>query len=245
MKKLTVFALMVSLGLSHTAFGGIEKSESPDNPNGVQINIHSDLDVYGVQFDLSYDTNTLSLTEEDIVPLVNGFDKVWAKVNDAEGTAKVLMFSMSGATIMQEGVSSIIDIKFEGDIPTGEANISISNLILAGVNGMAIECEKDATFDLDFGMPLETSLNANYPNPFNPSTTIPFELAKSGYLTLKVYDMNGSLVKTLASNYRDAGSYEVVWNGLNNDGQQVSSGQYMLQMSTPGYSNTLQMTFIK
>ena len=108
MKKLTVFALMVSLGLSHTAFGGIEKSESPDNPNGVQINIHSDLDVYGVQFDLSYDTNTLSLTEEDIVPLVNGFDKVWAKVNDAEGTAKVLMFSMSGATIMQEGVSSII-----------------------------------------------------------------------------------------------------------------------------------------
>ena len=55
----------------------------------------------------------------------------------------------------------------------------------------------------------------------------------------------GSLVKTLASDYRDAGSYEVIWNGLNNDGQQVASGQYILKMSAPSYSNTLQMTFLK
>ena len=94
-------------------------------------------------------------------------------------------------------------------------------------------------------VPAKFFVSQNYPNPFNPSTTIPFQLAKSGYVTLKVYDMNGSLVKTLASNYKDAGSYELIWNGLNNDGQQVSSGQYMLQMSTPDYSNTLQMTFIK
>jgi len=57
--------------------------------------------------------------------------------------------------------------------------------------------------------------------------------------------MSGSLVKTLTSDYKEAGSYKVIWNGLNNDGQQVASGQYILKMSAPNYSNTLQMTFIK
>ena len=245
MKKLTLFVLMVSLGLSHTAYSGIEKSKSPDNPNGIEVSIHSDLDVYGVQFDLTYDTDALSLTEDDIISLVGGIDKVYSKVNDAEGFAKVIMFSMQGDRIMQEGASSVMDFKFTGDILNGQADITISNLILAGVNGIAIECDSDASFDLNFGMPLETSLNKNFPNPFNPSTTIPFQLEKAGYVSLKVYDMSGSLVKTIASEYRDAGSYEVIWNGLNNDGQQVASGQYILKMSAPSYSNTLQMTFIK
>ena len=242
MKKLTVFALMVSLGLSHTAYSGIEKSKSPDNPNGIEINIHSDLDVYGVQFDLSYDYSELSLSKDDINSLIETVD-VYAKVIEP-GLARVIMFSMQGDKVMEEGISSIIDIKFEGN-SNATTNISISDLILAGVNGVAIDCESNAAFDLDLGMPAETSLSKNYPNPFNPSTTIPFQLEKAGYVSLKVYDMSGSLVKTLASDYRDAGSYEVIWNGLNNDGQQVASGQYILKMSAPTYSNTLQMTFLK
>ena len=94
-------------------------------------------------------------------------------------------------------------------------------------------------------MPEVTSLEKNYPNPFNPSTTIPFNITQAGNVTLSVYDMSGSLVKTLTSDYKEAGSYKVIWNGLNNDGQQVASGQYILKMSAPNYSNTLQMTFIK
>ena len=94
-------------------------------------------------------------------------------------------------------------------------------------------------------MPQETSLEKNYPNPFNPSTTIPFNITQAGNVALNVYDMSGSLVKTLTSDYKEAGSYKVIWNGLNNDGQQVASGQYILKMSAPSYSNTLQMTFLK
>ena len=188
MKKLTIFALMVSLGLSHTAYSGIEKSKSPDNPNGIEINIHSDIDVYGVQFDLSYDSNVLSLSKDDIISLVEPIS-VYAKVIEP-GLARVIMFSMQGDKVMEEGVASIIGINFEGNNMITNSNISISKLILAGVNGVAIDCESEASFDLDFGMPLETSLSKNFPNPFNPSTTIPFELATAGYISLKVYDMS-------------------------------------------------------
>ena len=250
MKKLTLILsgiLLVSFGLSHTSYSGIVKSNQPNNPNGVEINIHSDVDVYGVQFDLSYDADKLSLDKEDIVSLVDVVS-VYAKVIEP-GAARVIMFSMQGDKVMDssDDLSSIIDIEFEStnNFSNGETTVSLSNLILAGANGIAIEAESNSNYELNVGLPTETSLEKNYPNPFNPSTSIPFQLKEAGFVSLKVYDMSGSLVKTLAADYRDAGSYEVIWNGLNNDGQKVASGQYLLQMSAPNYNNTQQMTFLK
>ena len=249
MKKLTLIVssiLLVSLSLSHTSYSGIVKSNQPNNPNGVEITLHSDVDVYGVQFDLSYDGNNLSLNKEDIVSLVDPIS-VYAKVIEP-GFARVIMFSMTGDKIIDSSeLSSIIDIQFEStnSFSNGETTVSLSNLILAGANGVGIDCKENANFDLNVGTPTETSLEANFPNPFNPSTTIPFDLKEAGFVSLKVYDMSGALVKTLAADFKEAGSYDVIWNGLNNDGQQVASGQYILQMSAPNYSSTLQMTFLK
>ena len=246
MKKLTLLlssVLLISAGLS-TSYSSITKS---DNLNAVEINLHSDVDIYGVQFDLTYNSNELSLVKDDIVSLVESVS-VYSKVIEP-GMARVIMFSMQGDKIMDssDDLSSIIDIQFQStnDFSNGETTVSLSNLILAGVNGAAVEAPSNSNYDLNVGLPTETSLEKNYPNPFNPSTSIPFQLKEAGYVSLKVYDMSGSLVKTLASETKDAGSYEVIWNGLNNDGQQVASGQYILQMSAPNYSNTLQMTFLK
>ena len=250
MKKLTLIVssiLLVSLSLSHTSYSGIVKSNQPNNPNGVEITLHSDVDVYGVQFDLSYDENNLSLVKENIVSLVDPIS-VYAKVIEP-GFARVLMFSYQGDKIMDssDDLASIVDIQFESTttFSNGETTVSLSGLVLAGANGVGIECRENADFELNVGLPTETSLEDNYPNPFNPSTTIPFQLKEAGLVTLKVYDMSGSLVKTLASDYKEPGTYDVIWNGLNNDGQQVASGQYILQMSAPNYTNTLQMTFLK
>jgi len=244
MKKLTLLILMLSLGLTHTSYSGIIKSNEDNNPNAVEITIHSDVDIYGVQFDLDYDNNLLSLSEGQITSLVNSAD-VYSKVIEP-GKARVIMFSMQGDKIMSSSnsVSSVINIAFDTMDGISNANIAISNLILAGANGVSVDCEKESSYDINF-MPQETSLEKNYPNPFNPSTTIPFNITQAGNVLLNVYDMSGSLVKTLASDYKEAGSYKVIWNGLNNDGQQVASGQYILKMSAPNYSNTLQMTFIK
>ena len=244
MKKLTLLILMLSLGLSHTSYSGIIKSNQDNNPNAVEITIHSDVDIYGVQFDLDYDSNLLSLSEGQITSLVNSAD-VYSKVIEP-GKARVIMFSMQGDKIMSSSndVASVMNISFDTMDGISNANIAISNLILAGANGVSVDCEKESSYDINF-MPEETSLEKNYPNPFNPSTTIPFNITQAGNVTLNVYDMSGSLVKTLASDYKESGSYKVIWNGLNNDGQQVASGQYILKMSAPNYSNTLQMTFIK
>ena len=90
MKKLTLLlssVLLISAGLS-TSYSSITKS---DNLNAVEINLHSDVDIYGVQFDLTYNSNELSLVKDDIVSLVESVS-VYSKVIEP-GMARVIMFS--------------------------------------------------------------------------------------------------------------------------------------------------------
>jgi len=93
----------------------------------------------------------------------------------------------------------------------------------------------------------ETTVNSLncYPNPFNPSTTISFTLAKAGKASLKVYNTKGQLVKTLLNNVKLSGQNKLIWNGLNEDGRQASSGLYFYKLDAPGYSKTCKMMLLK
>jgi len=83
-------------------------------------------------------------------------------------------------------------------------------------------------------------LEQNYPNPFNPSTYIKFNLFKSGYVTLKVYDVLGNEVQNLLSENKPAGSYSVKF-----DGSSLASGVYYYKMESGKYSDTKRMILVK
>ena len=85
--------------------------------------------------------------------------------------------------------------------------------------------------------PKETALLANYPNPFNPETWIPYHLAKDAKVTLHIYAVNGTLVRTLTLGYQSAGMYQsrsraAYWDGKNEFGESVASGLYFYTLST-------------
>jgi len=71
----------------------------------------------------------------------------------------------------------------------------------------------------------------NYPNPFNPETNIEYNLKSSSQVLITIYDVQGKQVKSLADNYRQAGTYTIKWNGLNESGSQVPSGVYFIRIS--------------
>ncbi len=73
---------------------------------------------------------------------------------------------------------------------------------------------------------------SNYPNPFNPTTTISYDLPSDGKIELSIYNIRGQQVKTLIKGEQIAGSYEVVWNGKDNNEKSVSSGLYFYKLST-------------
>ena len=70
----------------------------------------------------------------------------------------------------------------------------------------------------------------NYPNPFNPSTNIMFNVAEEGNVDIKVYNIKGQVVKSLINEKRAVGSHRVTWNGDNNSGSKVASGIYFVKM---------------
>jgi len=86
--------------------------------------------------------------------------------------------------------------------------------------------------DKDGILPIITKIGRNYPNPFNPVTTIPFSLSKPGNVRLSVWDVSGKLIIVLEDKYLSAGNHTVQWNGTNLYGNQVSSGVYILKLST-------------
>ncbi|RPH93845.1 T9SS C-terminal target domain-containing protein, partial [candidate division KSB1 bacterium] len=84
------------------------------------------------------------------------------------------------------------------------------------------------------------TLHTNYPNPFNATTTIRFDVARAGDLTLSVFDMNGRLVRTLASGRFNAGSHTIHF-----DARNLSSGIYFSRLNTGGQSAIQKMVLLK
>jgi hypothetical protein len=78
------------------------------------------------------------------------------------------------------------------------------------------------------------ALHPNYSNPFNPITTICFDVAKPGNVKLQVDNILGHLVATLANGYYETGKYDLQWNGKDEHGKSVSSVIYIVRMATDG-----------
>ncbi len=90
-----------------------------------------------------------------------------------------------------------------------------------------------------------TALKSNYPNPFNPSTTIYYSIQEAGDVQIGIYNSKGQLVKTLVNASKASGSYSVVWTGKDELGNPVSSGVYYYKMISGKYSNTRKMLLLK
>ena len=99
-------------------------------------------------------------------------------------------------------------------------------------------------------LPKETALLANYPNPFNPETWIPYQLAESVEVTLHIYTVNGVLVRTLALGYQPVGMYHnrsraVYWDGRNALGEVVASGIYFYTLTAGDFTATRKLLIRK
>ena len=88
-------------------------------------------------------------------------------------------------------------------------------------------------------------LDANYPNPFNPATTIQFELPFAQQTRLTIYLVDGRRVVTLVDQFSPAGRQEIVWNGVDEHGRQVPSGIYFYRLEAGKYSETKRMALIR
>lgn len=89
-------------------------------------------------------------------------------------------------------------------------------------------------------------LNQNVPNPFNPVTEISFQVPSGGAdVSLRIYDVSGRLIRTLADGYEPSGTRSFSWDGTDNSGNPVASGTYFYQVASPEFSETRKMLLLK
>jgi hypothetical protein len=94
-------------------------------------------------------------------------------------------------------------------------------------------------------LPSVTALEDVRPNPFNPRTTVAFDLARAGSARVAIYDTAGRLVRTLVDEARAAGRHEVVWNGQDDAGQPVASGVYVVLLAAGGVDDQRKVVLVK
>ena len=110
---------------------------------------------------------------------------------------------------------------------------------------MGVTCGATTAVDPQDATPVVTRLHPNYPNPFNPSTTLRFSLARDGDVTLDIYAVDGRLVRTLLATELPAGHHEVVWDGTDQRGRRVASSLYFARLVAADRTETQRLMMIK
>jgi len=141
------------------------------------------------------------------------------------------------------------------DVPAGTADYSVGvelNNITAGYVhnsfdwGVLAEFSSVTSVDKAHSiLPTEHRLYQNYPNPFNPVTIINFEVAVSGHIELKIYNVLGQEIRTLVNSAKPAGAHQVIWDGRDNGGRVVSGGIYFYNLQAGAVVQTRKMLFIR
>ncbi len=159
---------------------------------------------------LTADTMTSNLTEGDIVIDNNNF----------------LYVGRNGTITIYNSITldSISTFYFED----AEANFSL----------VIFSDEEQSVLENNF--PKQFSLKQNYPNPFNPKTKIKYEIAKSGFVSLKIYDVLGREIKTIVNENKNVGFYEIDF-----DANNLNSGIYFYKLTTNNFSEMKKMILIK
>jgi len=117
--------------------------------------------------------------------------------------------------------------------PVTEGEIMLRPIVMGGMAG------EDPT------LPALVLDAKNYPNPFNPETTIRYSLSNNGPVKIQIYNIKGQLIRNLVNENKKAGNYTVIWNGKDEQGKSVSSGIYFYRMQSSKYSATQKMMLMK
>jgi len=94
-------------------------------------------------------------------------------------------------------------------------------------------------------LPKEFSLQQNYPNPFNPTTRIVFQLPQSAHVSITIFNALGQRICQLADEQKGAGNFTVMWNGRDDNGNEVPAGMYLYQLQAGSFSAMKQMLLVK
>jgi hypothetical protein len=143
----------------------------------------------------------------------------------------------------------ILDKDYDCAIPIAEQNFSVKISqgmpvrhfkILVGTKEYAEQNSQGISL-----IPLNYELGQNFPNPFNPETTIPYQLGRRSEVTLEIYNIIGQRIRTLVHGVQSTGQYAVTWDGTDDAGKSVATGIYICQFQADEFAATQKLILVR
>jgi hypothetical protein len=197
----------------------------------VAVSLEDFIEVRGYGVTVEFDNELLEFVETRVVNNILGETDLAAPQTLAQGDGTISIVAL-GNTASDGDLG--LNLIFRSKLEIEDSYIELTNGAL-----------QDGTYGLNqittpVSVRIETrpeayALHENYPNPFNPETTIKYQLPEAGQVRLEVYNMLGQVVKTLVDNqFQNAGRYTLQWDATNNSGQPLSSGVYFYRVLAGG-----------
>ncbi len=203
--------------------------------DGISVGLESLKKVKGLQIEL----NNLGLS----IPQNTKMNSIFNQALYYQENSFLRMLSYDDhAAPLDEGEYIIASIPFNLSNPE---DLVVENLIVADENNNYMEKVETEIVYENPNVPTNYSLSQNYPNPFNPATLIKFSIPKDEFVTIKVFNIIGQQIITLFSDNMKAGTYSLSWNGLDQNGRQVSSGSYIYRMTAGEFTQSKKMIYMK
>ena len=196
-----------------------------DNLNSITLDTKARTMMYAEYYNDAIDLydEIINTSDSEITQLLAIIDQMWCHLKLTENTR-----NLGSAALYQ---------------PSNYAEYSeIKDSLLAQIKQFNLEKESEP---LDSLPPSTTQLISNYPNPFNPSTTISFDIAEAGVVRIDVYNIRGQRVSTLINENMSPRTHSTNWNGTDENGLNVASGVYFYQLRVGEITQTKRMLLMK
>ena len=251
MKKLLLLIATLSLTFAESHLYVCNVSDDGAGNATFSVCLDTDETVGGFQFGIS--AGDFVVSSQAV-----GSDAADVGISDYGAGGLILAFAIGGTagitgdgleiasftgTYSANGVTSVMpDMGSTGAVST------------VGGQGVAVDVSMsswdagNSTASLDGDLPAQYMLSDNYPNPFNPTTTISYNVELAGNVSIVIYDMTGRQVKELVNEYKTplvGAEYSAIWDGTNDAGSLVSAGTYLCRMISSDFVSTNKMTLMK
>ena len=199
--------------------------------------------VRGIEFELKYDPSMVTVRSPS---LLNFQENVMVSYSEKEeGILKILAANLQGGRIEATDNSFMsILVEFIGN-ERDIAHVTLEGIHLAGADGSLINHLARTNSSEVKVIPGAFALHQNFPNPFNPSTEIRFDLPEAGNVNLAIYNLMGQKIRTLSSVNMTPGYHAIIWDGTNDMGSQVATGMYFYSIQSNNFQATKKMLFLK
>ena len=214
----------------------------------VDVSLANVESLMGYGFKLNYDATKFEFVsfapaDEDLLTSTGGETLIHHVVTD--GQVQVVTGMYNGTAVSGGGdiVQFVFRVLYEFE---DNARFEIADGLVFDPTNLSNPAVVAGVLELQ-STPREFALHQNFPNPFNPDTTIKYDLAESADVTLQIYNVLGQVVRTLvASEAQNAGRYQIRWNGMDERGVPVSSGIYFYQIAADGkFSDVRKLMLLK